>query len=99
MTKKKNDSETLTKWTTPVGAYITFNSEKGIQKALDHTYDTVDDFYDLKIEALKPAPEPTDIIWENRSIPSKQVKKNAFYLSLFILIVSIGVFIVTIKML
>lgn len=66
---------------------------------MDSTYNTVDDFYGAEIEALKPAPEPSDIIWENTSTPKKQVKKNAIYLGLLILVLSVVVFIITIKML
>jgi len=38
---------------------------------MDSTHNTVDNFYGAEIEALKAAPEPSDIIWENRSTSKK----------------------------
>lgn len=99
MTDKKNDPETLQKWTTPVGAFVTFYTEHGVHCAINPEYNPVEDFYGCEMETLKRAKEPSDIIWENRSIPKKQVRRNGLILSLLIFIISLGIFYLTIMML
>lgn len=55
--------------TTPTGAFITFEEDKGAEIALDHkkkSEEEIDLLPGQKFGKFSRAPEPTDIIWENR---------------------------------
>jgi hypothetical protein len=50
----------------PVGAFITFESEEGLHRCLSLKTNTTNVRILGEKPRVKPAPEPTNIIWENR---------------------------------
>lgn len=62
-------NEEFEKLTEPVSAFIIFEEEDGVIAALDLSeYDPEAEMLGQKMH-LKPATEPTNIIWENRYLP------------------------------
>ena len=51
---------------TPVSVFITFESEEGYNRALAIKNQNMSINWNGQRVAFDPAPEPTDIIWENR---------------------------------
>ena len=90
--KLKNDQ--LEELTTPCSAFMTFENEEGVNRALKYkeTVENDDNFAELrtwlgdhKIE-IEPASEPTDIIWENRHYTPMQRLKKSIIATLIILL-------------
>lgn len=68
---------------TPVSAFITFESEEGYNRAIAIKEQKIDiNWLGTKLE-FDAAPEPTDIIWENR-----EITENSRMLRLFVAILA-----------
>lgn len=89
---KKNQYDDFTK---PVCAFITFEEEAGVNRALD--YEKIKPWVGSPLESeqrilggtqeleIKPASEPTNIIWQNRQIEGKE-KLKRMIISLLIIV-------------
>ena len=77
----------------PVTAFLTFNTQEGYERALKYWGPEADKpvevtenhkFCDVQIK-VTPAPEPSNIIWENRHITQAEQNRNKFFVTLAIL--------------
>lgn len=104
----KTDPELLDFNQTPCAAYVSFEEEEGYNRALNLNESVkervVPSFFDhLLTEKLEitDAPEPTDIIWENRHFSDNQRRQKALIVGLviaFLLLISaLNIFNFTIK--
>jgi len=57
---------------TPVSVFIAFESEEGYNRALAIKENGMEVFWKGEKLSFEAAPEPTDIIWENRQITRRQ---------------------------
>jgi hypothetical protein len=69
---------------TPVSVFLTFESEEGYNRALKCQDNDI--YWKDQQLSFSPAPEPTDIIWENRQFSTKKRVLRACYAILIILI-------------
>jgi len=83
----------------PVGAFVTFEGEEGLQRFLS----LPENKHQVTILGKKPqiekAPEPTNIIWENREITTMQrILRFSYVLFLILILLAISfLIIVTLK--
>jgi len=91
----------------PVTAFITFRTQEGYERALKH-YSAERDFVDNNLDStdenflgtplkFKPAPEPSNILWENRHVTRKQQMWRAlgvWVIIFFILAIAFVIFVV-----
>ena len=77
----------------PVTAFLTFNTQEGYERALRYWGPEAKDgklitenhkIFDTRIK-VEPAPEPSNIIWENRHISDREQNRNKCFVTLGIL--------------
>jgi len=76
---------------TPVSAFVTFESEEGYQRALHMKNHDGTEWLDMKMVA-SAAPEPTDIIWENRYVTNFSRLIRLCFVIVIILVLLAGSF-------
>lgn len=90
----KSNPDNLKMFYRPVTAFLTFENEEGLNRALNyHETVTVDNAYsDIRTLLgeplrIKDAAEPTDIIWENRRFTTfERTKRSLIVIAVIILL-------------
>ena len=86
----------------PVTAFLTFNTQEGYERALKYWGPEAEDkklitenhkICDTRIK-VEPAPEPSNIIWENRHITDREQNRNKCFVTLGILFLLLIAFVI-----